>query len=65
MGTLSSLDSGVMDAVEHIGLFLKEEDAVALSQAVLGPKPLPRPIPEPVDLVATGIVDPLAICSVQ
>ena len=46
MGTLISLETGVIDAVDYVGAFLDEEDAMALSRAVLAPKPLPRWIPE-------------------
>ena len=43
MGAISSLDYGVVDAVEHVAQFLDQPDNIALSEAFLAPKPKPRP----------------------
>ena len=70
MGTIATLESGVMDAVGHTIPFLDDYDAICLSEAVLAPKPPPRPID--LDLFAhfadddvPVVLDPLMICSLQ
>ena len=68
MGTIATLESGVMDAEKHTIPFLDEDDAICLSEAVLAPKPPPRPIDlfaEFADDDVPVVLDPLMICSVQ
>lgn len=45
MGSLVGLESGEMDAVQHMVPFLDEDDGLSVSEATLAPKPKPRAKP--------------------